>query len=264
MFSTHPRTHTPCFLQTPAPYTLYPRPLYPVPQDPAFPSSPREVFIPGILFSPSPCKRSLIHCQWFICFTWWFLTLSKRVLGTLPLLFAIISLRSVKFLLGQLDLLMLQRSFVASRCSSSLEMAILAYLVFLSRSLSCYRPVINYAIFWSISIGHGVPIFLSCMTTMPFSPFGCSAVSWVILFISCFTVHLHACFCMHAFFSFLQISNLVPYKSSHLGSNKANVLTWPDVSFSATGMVLQVYSTKTIQFHQRILEILLPLIPNSI
>ena len=60
------------------------------------------------------------------------------------------------------------------------------------------------------------------------------------------------------FFSFLRISNLVPYKSSNLGSNKVYFLTWSDVLFSAAGTVLGVYKTKTI------LEILLPLIPNSI
>lgn len=75
--------------------------------------------------------------------------------------------------------------------------------------------------------------------------------------------------CMHAaflvpFFSFLRIFNLVPHKSSDLGSNKAYFLMRLDISFSAAGMVLQVYRTKTIQSHQRILEILLPLIPNSI
>ena len=47
-------------------------------------------------------------------------------------------------------------------------------------------------------------------------------------------------------------------------SNKAYFLTRSNVSFSAADVVLRVYRTKTIQFHQRVLEIPLPLIPNSI
>ena len=76
-------------------------------------------------------------------------------------------------------------------------------------------------------------------------------------------VCMHAAFLV-AFFLFLRISNLVPYKSSDLGSNEAYFLTRLDVWFSTAGAVLRVYRTKTIQFHQRVLEIPLPLIPNSI
>ena len=74
---------------------------------------------------------------------------------------------------------------------------------------------------------------------------------------------MHAAFLV-PFFSFLPISNFVPYKSSNLGSSKAYFLTHSDVSFSTAGVVLRVYRTKTIQIHQRVLEIPLPLTPNSI
>lgn len=56
---------------------------------------------------------------------------------------------------------------------------------------------------------------------------------------------------------------IVPYKLSDLGSNKAYLLNHSDIS-SAAGAVLWVYRTKTIQFHQHVLEIPLLLIPDSI
>ena len=74
---------------------------------------------------------------------------------------------------------------------------------------------------------------------------------------------MHAAFLV-AFFSFLRISNLVPYKFSDLVSDKPYFLKRSDVSFIASGAVLRVHRTKTIQFHQRVLEIPLPVIPNSI
>ena len=72
--------------------------------------------------------------------------------------------------------------------------------------------------------------------------------------------------CMHAlflvaFFSFLRISNLVPYSLVDCHSDNAY---FQDVSFTESGAVLRVYRTKTIQFKQRVLEILLPFIPNSV
>ena len=53
-------------------------------------------------------------------------------------------------------------------------------------------------------------------------------------------VCMHAAFLV-AFFSFLRISNLVPYKSSDLGSNEAYFLTRSNLSFSAAGAVLLFY-----------------------
>ena len=76
-------------------------------------------------------------------------------------------------------------------------------------------------------------------------------------------VCMHAAFLV-ALFSFLQISNLVPHNLSELVSNKVYFLKHLDVLFSSTVAVSRVYRTKTIQFHQRVLEIQLPLISNSI
>ena len=74
--------------------------------------------------------------------------------------------------------------------------------------------------------------------------------------------------CMHAlslvaFFSILRISNLMPYTLADCHSDNAYFLRHQDVSFIASGAVLKVYRTKTIQFKQRILEIPFPFIPNS-
>lgn len=74
---------------------------------------------------------------------------------------------------------------------------------------------------------------------------------------------MHALFLV-AFFSFLRISNLVPYASADCHANKAYFLKHQDVYFTASGAVLKVYRTKTIQFKQRVLDIPLPFIPNSI
>ena len=58
--------------------------------------------------------------------------------------------------------------------------------------------------------------------------------------------------CMHAaflvaFFSFLRISNLVPCTLASCQSDNAYFLKREDVSFTASGAVLRVYRTKTIQ-----------------
>lgn len=76
-------------------------------------------------------------------------------------------------------------------------------------------------------------------------------------------VCMHAAFLV-AFFSFLRMSNLVPYTLADLVSDKSYFLKRSDVSFSASGAILRVYRTKAIQFNQRALEIPLPLIPNSV
>ena len=66
-----------------------------------------------------------------------------------------------------------------------------------------------------------------------------------------------------AFFSFLQISNLVPRTLGDLSHHSPLFLRRSSVKFSARGAVLSVTRTKTLQFSQRILEIPLPLIPGS-
>ena len=77
----------------------------------------------------------------------------------------------------------------------------------------------------------------------------------------------HACMraaFLVAFFSFLRISNLVPYTLSEVHSSASFFLRCRDITFTAAGAYLHVFKTKTIQFKQKILEIPLPVIPNSI
>ena len=77
----------------------------------------------------------------------------------------------------------------------------------------------------------------------------------------------HACMraaSLVAFFSFLRISNLVPYTLSEVHSSASFFLRCWDITFTAAGAYLHVFKTKTIQFKQKILEIPLPVIPNSI
>ena len=61
-----------------------------------------------------------------------------------------------------------------------------------------------------------------------------------------------------AFFSFLRISNLVPYKLSEIDHPRACYLTPSSVTFTAQGVLLRITHTKTIQFRERVLEIPLP------
>ena len=73
----------------------------------------------------------------------------------------------------------------------------------------------------------------------------------------------HAAFPV-AFFSFLRISNLVPYSFGWSFIHSNYFLRRKDVSFTPTGAILQVYSSKTIHFRQFFLEIPLPFVPNSV
>ena len=77
----------------------------------------------------------------------------------------------------------------------------------------------------------------------------------------------HACIraaFLVAFFSFLRISNLVLYTLTEVHSSASFFLRRRDITFTASGAYLHVFKTKTIQFKQKILEIPLPVIPNSI
>lgn len=67
-----------------------------------------------------------------------------------------------------------------------------------------------------------------------------------------------------AFFSLLRKSNLVPSTYKDLLCSTPYFLQRRDLVFSSSGMFLQVYRTKTIQFQERTLSIPLPRIPNSI
>ena len=66
-----------------------------------------------------------------------------------------------------------------------------------------------------------------------------------------------------AFFSFLRISSLVPYKLSEIGDPRACYLTPSSVTSTAQGVLLRITHTKTIQFREWVLEIPLPRIPGS-
>lgn len=76
---------------------------------------------------------------------------------------------------------------------------------------------------------------------------------------------LHVCIralFLVAFFSFLRISNLMPYKLSNIGDPRACKTPFV-VTFTAQGVLLLITHTKIIQFRERVLEIPLPRIPGS-
>ena len=72
------------------------------------------------------------------------------------------------------------------------------------------------------------------------------------------------CFPCCLFFSLLRKSNLVPTTLADVASNSAPHLRMCDVSFQHDHCILHVYKTKTIQFRQRALQIVLPFIPHSV
>ena len=82
-----------------------------------------------------------------------------------------------------------------------------------------------------------------------------------------FTYPLHVCMravFLVAFFSLLRKSNLVPTSLAEAASDSAYHLKRCHVYFQHDHCILRVHKTKIIQFHQRALEIVLPLIPNSV
>ena len=163
------------------------------------------------------------------------------------------------------------------------KQAFLAYLAFLSKSLSCYRSLVNYvnilkhinkSLGADFSFMHNYDAFLmqpalrrimgDCVRVTP--PVTVDILLNIFQHFY-FSNQLHIC--MHAlflvaFFSFLRISNLVPYASADCHADNAYFLKHQDVYFTASGAVLRVYRTKTIQFKQHVLDIPLPFIPNSI
>ena len=159
----------------------------------------------------------------------------------------------------------------------------LLYLVFfLSRSLSSYRSVINY-------LGIITHINRSFGTSLAFlQDYDVYLAKWAVRWIlgDCvarkepitieilfkmfsqfdFNNHLHVCMqalFLVAFFLFLRISNLVPYKLSDIADPQACHLTPSNVTFTSQGALLRITHTKTIQFRERQLEIPLPRIPGS-
>ena len=158
----------------------------------------------------------------------------------------------------------------------------LAYLAFLSKSLSCYRSLINYinilrhinrSLGADFSFMHDYDAFLMqrALRCVIGDLLHFTHPGTVDILLNVFRhfdwsnqlhVRMHAAFLV-AFFSFLRISNLVPYTLASCQSDTAYFLKREDVCLSASGAVLRVYRTKTIQFKQRVLHISLPFIPNS-
>ena len=157
------------------------------------------------------------------------------------------------------------------------------YLIFLSHRLSSYRSLQNYvsvlkhvnrALGLSSNFMHDYDCSLTqralrrvlgdrVTQTLP--------ITIEILVSLCRTLSndniLHIC--MHAvflvaFFSFLRVSNLLPYRYTDVASQDQLFLRRRDVKFSDQGCFLRVHKTKTVQFREQIFEIPLPRIPNSV
>ena len=163
------------------------------------------------------------------------------------------------------------------------KQSFLAYLAFLSKSLSCYRSLLNYinilkhsnrSLGADCSFMHDYDAFLTqraLRRVMGDSVHFTHPVTVDILlnvfhhfdWSSQLHICMHAAFLV-AIFSFLRISNLVPCTLASCQADNAYFLKREDVSFTASGVVLRVYRTKTIQFKQRAQEIPLPFIPNSV
>ena len=158
----------------------------------------------------------------------------------------------------------------------------LLYLAFLANSLRAYRSVVNYlSILTHINRSLGASlafladydVYLAKRATRRFlgDNFNRRVPITIPILIKLFGLfdfnnHLHLCMravFLVAFFSFLRISNLVPYKLSEIGSSHACYLTLASVNFNARGVLLRIYKTKTLQFRERVLEIPLPFIPGS-
>ena len=158
-----------------------------------------------------------------------------------------------------------------------------SYLAFLSKSLSCYRSLVNYVnILKHINKSLGADIsfmqdYNAFLTQRALRRIMGDSVRvthpvTVDILLNVFqhfdwSNQLHIC--MHALslvaiFSFLRISNLVPYALVDCHPDYTYFLRHQNVSFAESGAALRVYRTKTTQFKQRILEIPLPFIPNSV
>ena len=160
----------------------------------------------------------------------------------------------------------------------------LAYLVFLSHSLLSYQSLLNYInILKHINNALGADLsFMSdydCFVTQrglrrvmgdrTYHTFPITIEILLRIFQSFQPRNIfHACMraaFLVAFFPFFKnFPTLVPYTSSEVHSSTSFFLRRRDITFTASGADLRVFKTKTIQFKQRILEIPLSLIPNSI
>ena len=158
----------------------------------------------------------------------------------------------------------------------------LFYLVFLLRSLPSYHSVINYlgiTTHINRSFGASLAFLQDCDIYLAKRAIrrilgDCIARKEPntinILFKSFnhfdYDNPLHVCMralFLVASFSFLRISNLVPYKLSEFGDPRACYLTPSSVTFTTQGVLLSITHTKTIQFRERVSAIPLPRIPGS-
>ena len=157
------------------------------------------------------------------------------------------------------------------------------YLAFLVGSFSSYNSVINYLSCLkqvNLYLGADVKFFASpengflkqaSKRVLAKSPARKLPITVDILLaiFKCldFRLPLHVsmwAILLVAFFSLLRKSNLVPTTLADVASNSATHLGMCDVSFHQDLCILQVYKTKTIQFRQRALQIVLPFIPHSV
>lgn len=158
----------------------------------------------------------------------------------------------------------------------------LFYLVFLARSLSSYRSVVNYlsilthinrSLGSSLAFLHDYDVYLSKRAIRRLLGDFVTRKEPITVDILLRLFHLfdfqnplHLCMralFLVAFFSFLRISNLVPKTLADTRDPKACHLRPSSVTFTAQGAILRITRTKTIQFRQRTLEIPLPLIRGS-
>lgn len=143
----------------------------------------------------------------------------------------------------------------------------LLYLVFLSRSLSSYRSVVNYlGIITHINRSFGTSlaflqdydVYLAQRAVRRLLG-DCVArkepitIEILLRLFSNFDFHNHLHVCMRAlflvaFFSFLRISNLVPYQLSDIADPQACHLTPSNVTFTSQGALLRITHTKTNNF----------------
>ena len=154
---------------------------------------------------------------------------------------------------------------------------VVRFLVFLARSVK-FSTINNYmsAInklheYYGHSVNYRDFFMIKLVLSGPKSQLGDDTVQKILLtprqllqmhkLIDLQDPFMHAMWCaiVLSFRSLLRKSNIVPVSSSV----RDHVLTRRDVLFTKDGMILHVHSTKTIQYHGRVLEIPLLAIPGS-
>ena len=157
------------------------------------------------------------------------------------------------------------------------------YLVFLVSSFTSYNSVNNYLSCLkqvNLYLGADVTFFAASEVTflkqaakrvLAKPPARKLPITVAILFaifkLLDFRSPLHVCMWaifLVAFFSLLRKSNLVPTSLADATSGSAPYPRLCDVTFAEDHCTLLVHKTKTIQFRQRALQIVLLLVPNSV